>query len=139
MEKVLSPEEFLSSLNQSETYFVDVTLDDVIKYTQAARDDNPLHFGEEGNVVPGGLITSFFLSNPHPGFFVRNYQVNFRQVTHFPATVKITRTMTDVRVRKFGYTGQLAAWASVGDNIVATAVIETFKPSEQIRKRYERG
>ena len=136
---MLSPENFLGSLNQSETYHIDITLDDVIKYTQAARDDNPLHFGEEGNVVPGGLISSFFLSNPQPGFFVRSYTVHFVQVTHFPARITITRTMTEARVRKFGYTGTIEAVATVDGMKVASAIIETFKPSERIRNKYERG
>lgn len=139
MEKVLTPEKFMSALNQSETYHIDVTLQDVIKYTEAARDDNPLHFGEEGNVVPGGLITSYFLSNPQPGFFVRSYSVKFVQVTHFPARITITRTMTEARVRKFGYTGTIEAVATVNGSTVASADIETFKPSERIRTKYERG
>jgi len=139
MEEVLTPEVFLSSLNQTETYDVDVTLDDVLKYCQAARDDNPLHFGDEGRVVPGGLITSLFLSNPHPGFFVRSYTVNFHKVTHFPAKITISRTMTKTRVRKFGYVGTCEGVAKCDGHVVATATMETFKPNERVKEQYERG
>lgn len=135
----MTPEQFLSGLNQTETFDVDVTLDDVIKYTQAARDDNPLHFGDEGRVVPGGLITSLFLSNPQPGFFVRNYTVNFHKVTHFPARITITRTMTKTRVRKFGYTGTCEGVATCDGFVVATCTMETFKPNDRIKDQYERG
>lgn len=136
---MLTPEEFLNSLNQSETFEIDVTLSDVLKYCQAARDDNPLHFGEDGNVVPGGLITSLFLSNPQPGFFVRSYTVNFHRVTHFPAKIRIERTMTKTRVRKFGYVGTCEGVAWCGDHIIALATMETFKPNDRVKEQYERG
>jgi len=139
VEEVLSPEEFLSGLNQSEKYEVTVTLDDVKKYCEAAKDDNPLHFGEEGNVVPGGLITSLFLSNPQPGFFVRSYKVDFHKVSHFPTTITITRTMTKTRVRKFGYHGVCVGEARNNGVLVATAEMETFKPNERVKEKYERG
>lgn len=135
----MSPEEFMSGLGQSESYDIHVTYNDVKMYTMAARDDNPLHFGEEGNVVPGGLITSFFLSNPKPGFFVRNYTVDFFHVTHFPATLTITRTMTKARVRKFGYVCTIEGTAKVDGKIVASSIIESFKPSQRIKEKYEKG
>ena len=121
---------------------VEITEELVRNFCTIIQDDNPLHFGdEEGNVMPGALMISLLYSNPVPGFFIRNFKINFLAPIHFPTTVKVYRKVWKATDRKAGELGEgIFAIKDLSDGIIkAKGSGQVFRPAKRLVETFETG